>query len=107
MKKTQQDNLDYTELKECINNHKTDLELRKIILQLAALKILYSSNTIPEYGYERAKKFITEFNEGIPNLNLSLEEIDSIMKRDYTTDSKENNNIHEKQKIKMRLFKKK
>ena len=104
--KTQQDNLDYTELEECINNHKTDLELRKIILQLAALKILYSSNTIPEYGYERAKKFITEFNEGIPNLNLSFEEIDSIMKRDYTTDSKENNNIQNKQKIKKRLFKK-
>ena len=103
---TQKDNLDYTELKNCINNYNTDLELRKIILQLTALKILYSPNTIPEYGYERAKKFIIEFNENINDLNLSIEEIDSIINKDY--DNKDAvEETKEKTKIKRKVFLKK
>lgn len=103
---TQKDNLDYTELKSCINNYKTDIELRKIILQLVALKILYSHSTIPEYGYERAKKFIKEFNENIDDLNLSIEEIDSIMNRDYDNNDVVQN-VKEKPKTKRKLFLKK
>ena len=39
------------------------MELRHRILQLVALKLVYSKNTIPERGYERAKRFINEFNK--------------------------------------------
>ena len=63
------------------------MELRDRILQLVALKLLYSRNTIPERGYERSKKFINEFNKEL-NLTLSTEEIDEIMRRNYA--NKEN-----------------
>ena len=67
--------------------HKLDLELRKKILQLVALKILYSENAEPEIGYARAKKFINEFNRTIPNLKLSSIEINKIVHNDYTKNS--------------------
>ena len=82
-----QDELDFTELKDSVNDHNNDIELRNKVLQLVALKLLYSKNTIPERGYERAKRFINEFNEGL-NLNLSTEKIDEIMNRDYTNQNK-------------------
>lgn len=66
--------------------HKIDLKLREILLQLTSLSIIYSKNTSPERGYLRAKKFIEEFNEYIPNLNLSTNEIDEIMNMDYIND---------------------
>ena len=78
------DELEFTELKESVYNHNCDLELRHRVLQLAALKLLYSRNTIPERGYERAKRFINEFNEKLA-LTLSTEQIDEIINRDYTT----------------------
>ena len=77
------DELDFTELKESVYDHNCDMELRQRILQLAALKLLYSKNTIPENGYERAKRFINEFNKEL-NLTLSTEQIDEIINRDYT-----------------------
>lgn len=76
------DELDFTELKESVYDHKSDMELRYRVLQLAALKLLYSKNTIPERGYKRAKRFINEFNKEL-NLTLSTEEIDEVMHRDY------------------------
>lgn len=79
--------LDFTKLEECVYDHNCDVELRRKILQLAALKLLYSQNTIPERGYERAKRFISEFNKKL-NLNLSNEEIDEIFNRDYTNGEK-------------------
>lgn len=66
------DEYDLTELKQSVNNHNVDLELRKKVLMFSALKILYSKNTIPEYGYKRAKNFIKEFNRNIPHLKLSI-----------------------------------
>lgn len=54
--------LDSTELKNCIYNRECDIKLRNKILQLVALKLLYSKNTTPERGYERVKRFINEFN---------------------------------------------
>ena len=77
------DELDFTELKKCVDTHNYDVELRNRILKLVALKLLYSRNTIPERGYERAKRFINEFNKKL-NLDLSTKEIDEIMHRDYT-----------------------
>jgi len=75
--------LDFKELEECVNNHNIGLELRKKVLQLVALKLLYSNNTTAERGYERAIRFIGEFNKHIPSLNLTTKEIDEIMQRNY------------------------
>ena len=77
------DELDFTELTESVYDHNCDMELRHRILQLVALKLLYSRNTIPERGYERAKRFINEFNKKL-GLELSTEQIDEIIHRDYT-----------------------
>ena len=71
-------NLDSAVLKADVDDHNCDLELRKRILQLIALKLLYSQNTTPGRGYKRAKKFIDEFNKEL-NLNLSSEKIDNII----------------------------
>ena len=81
------DELDFTELKESVYDHNCDMELRHRILQLVALKLLYSRNTIPERGYERAKRFINEFNKKL-DLTLSTEQIDEIISRDYTNGEK-------------------
>lgn len=81
------DKLDFTKLEECIFDHNCDIELRNKILQLIALKLLYSPNTIPERGYERAKRFINEFNKKLA-LNISSKEIDEIFNRDYTNGEK-------------------
>lgn len=74
--------LEFNELKECINNHNNDIELRNRILKLVALELLYSNHTTPEIGYERAKYFINEFNEEM-NLSLDTKEIDTIIKNSY------------------------
>ena len=79
--------LDFTELTESVYDHNCDMELRDRILQLVALKLLYSRNTIPERGYERAKRFINEFNKKL-GLTLSAEQIDEIIHRDYTNGEK-------------------
>lgn len=71
-------NLDFSVLKADVDDHNCDLELRKRILQLIALKLLYSQNTTPGRGYKRAKKFIDEFNKEL-DLNLSSEKIDNII----------------------------
>lgn len=79
--------LEFTKLEECIYDHNCDIELRRRILQLVALKLLYSNQTIPERGYKRAKRFINEFNKKL-NLNLNTEEIDKIINYDYTNGEK-------------------
>ena len=75
--------IDTTNLEQCLYDHSCDIELRNRILELAALKMVYSSNTIPERGYERAKRFIGEVNKKL-DLTLTTDEIDDIMARDYT-----------------------
>ena len=82
-KKKYTDELDFTKLEECIYNHNCDVELRRRVLQLVALKLLYSNRTIPERGYKRATRFINEFNKKM-GLNLTTEEIDEAINRDYT-----------------------
>lgn len=98
------DILDFKELEECIYDHNCDINLRNKILQLVALKLVYSSNTIPERGYIRATRFIDEFNNKL-NLKLSKDEIDEIMKKDYK-DTKLEEIKEEKQKRKIMLLKK-
>ena len=70
--------LDLTNLKRCLYNHKCDIIIRDMILQLVALKLLYSKNTIPEKGYLRAVKFIDEFNKYL-NLDIQKEEISNLI----------------------------
>ncbi len=77
--------LDLIELEECIYNHNNDMKLRHKILELAAIKMVYSKNTTPEKGYMRAKIFINELNK-ILGLNLSTNSIDEIMHRNYSTE---------------------
>jgi len=76
------DDLDFTEWKESVYDHNSNIELRSRILQLVTLKLLYSRNTVPERGYERAKRFINEFNKKL-GLNLSTKKIDEIINSDY------------------------
>ena len=82
------DELDFTNLKECVYDHDCDMELRHRILQLVALKLLYSRNTTPIRGYERAKRFIDEFNNEL-GLTLSTKEIDEIINRHYNINKNE------------------
>ena len=77
------DELDFTEIIESVYDHRCDIELRRRVLQLVALKLLYSKDTYPERGYERAKRFISEFN-GSFGLHLSTKQIDEIMQHDYS-----------------------
>lgn len=76
------DSINYNELLETVLDKKFREKIRKEILELVSLKLLYSRNTIPEYGYERAKRFINEMNKKL-NANLSTNRIDEIMSKDY------------------------
>ena len=50
---------------------------------MTTLKLIYSRNTIPEYGYERAKKLINEFNRKL-NINIKTNRVDEIINKDYS-----------------------
>lgn len=79
--------INYTSLKETILDKKLREKIRKEILELVSLKLLYSKNTIPEYGYERAKKFIDEMNREM-NINLTTDKIEKIMSKNYSEEKK-------------------
>ena len=76
-----------SKVRKCIKLHESDILIRNMMLQFVALKLLYSKNTTPEYGYERAKLCISEFNDYF-NFNLSLDEIEYLFNKDYNIDSK-------------------
>ncbi len=76
--------MDYSELKRILEaKHYTNL-MKKKILELTALKMLYSENTLPIYAYPRIKYFIKEFNETY-DIDLDCQRIDEIMNIDYQT----------------------
>lgn len=75
--------VDYSELKRCVAVHKYNVSLKNKILSLIPLAMLYSENTLPDYGYIRAKSFIRTFNKEY-NLKMNLEELDKIMSIDYS-----------------------
>ena len=62
--------------------HNYNLLLRKKMIELTALQILYSSKTLPIYSYYRAKEFIKDFNEEY-DLNIDSSYLDEIMDIDY------------------------
>lgn len=79
--------VNYSNLTKAINKHKANIKLRNMILELIPLKLIYSNSTLPEYGYIRAKNFVRMFNKEY-NLKLELNEVDEIMKRDYSSKQK-------------------
>ena len=79
------DKLDFSELEKASNNKYLDNYLRDRLLEFVALKLLYSRKTTPFRGYERAKRFMDEFNKKL-DLNLSMDKLDNIMNRDYKED---------------------
>ena len=81
-KEKYKDRLEFKELEDAINNKYIDNYLRDKLLEFVSLKLLYSKKTTPERGYIRAKRFIDEFNKRL-NLNLTYDEIDKVMNRDY------------------------
>ena len=79
------DRLEFEVLEKAINNKYIDNYLRDSILEFVALKLIYSKKTTPERGYVRAKRFIDEFNSRL-GLNLTYEEINRVMNKDYSED---------------------
>jgi len=79
--------VDYSDLKKCVVRHKYLVSVRNKILSLVPLAMIYSKNTIPKYGYFRAKSFIRTFNREY-HLKMDLKEVDEIMNRDYSKKEK-------------------
>lgn len=99
--KKNREEVDYSVLEKALKNYYFKIELRHKLLQLAALKILYKSESkdmgfqTPDMGYMRAKLFITEFKNDF-GLKLSSDEIDKLYREFVLEDGKV-----EKQKVKM------
>ena len=63
-------------------------DLRNEVLKLAAVKMLYDRRTTPERGFERAERFISEFNEKVCNGKLDMDYANEIMSKDYNLTEK-------------------
>ena len=81
------DELDFSELVRTIYNHNCDLELRKHILEVAILKVFYSSSSYKK-GFTRAKKFIDEVNEQF-GVDISFEEFKKATIKNYCSEEEE------------------
>ena len=64
-------------IEKVVRKHQYELELRHRLLQLTALKILYSGTTL-EKGYSRAETFISDMNTELCSL-LSIDEINELI----------------------------
>ena len=80
-------NVDYSELREFVINHRNAIEVRNKILEIIPLSMIYSKKSMPEYGYIRAKRFIRMINKEL-DFNLSTDKIDEIMNIDYSDTEK-------------------
>lgn len=87
LEENQREDLEYSEIRKCVFDHHIDVELRKKILELVPLKLVYADN--PSQGYVQSLEMIKDFNEQIPGLNLTSEKIDEIMSRDYSKKTQE------------------
>lgn len=97
--------LDYSNLSKCIIRNKIDKELRERIIYMAALKLLYSKDTVPDNGYYRMKKLIQEFNEYY-DLNLSTEVIDKSIDNEFINTQLDVPSNNKSKIIDFNLFKK-
>lgn len=73
LKKDYRGIIDYCELENVVKNYYFKIELRHRLLQLSALKILYTGSN-PDIGYIRSIKFIEDFNDEL-GLLLSNDEV--------------------------------
>ena len=64
-------------VKRCLQLHNQDIELRDNLIKLAALKMVYSENTIPNLGIKRAKLFLKEMHDDL-NMTYAPEFIPTI-----------------------------
>jgi len=71
--------IDTNELAKAVRIWNTDIVLRKKVLSLVSLKLLYSRSSQPEASYIRAKLFVEEFNKAIPSLHLDTKELDLLI----------------------------
>lgn len=62
------------------------------LLQLAGYKMIYSRDSIPEYGYIRVTNMFLEFNYFF-NLDLDTKIYNSIMRRNYSLSRPENREL--------------
>lgn len=69
------------------NNKDADLFYKQLII-MAGWGMIYSKNTVPEFGYFRAKKMFQEFNEQF-NLDLDIHIYDAVMNYDYSLNNPE------------------
>ena len=69
------------------NNKDADLFYKQLII-MAGWGMIYSKNTVPEFGYFRAQKMFQEFNEQF-NLNLDIHIYDAVMNYDYSLNNPE------------------
>lgn len=107
-------NLDYAQL-ETMNFerlihsfHTLELELflteesemtvvRKYLIEMAGLGLIYARNSKPNYGYYRADKLFHDFNDYF-GWKLDVSVYDSIMEKNYSLDNDEIRNLLEKRK---------
>ena len=75
-----------------------DLYYKQLII-MAGWGLIYSKNTIPEYGYFRAKKMFEEFNNNF-RLNLNIKIYDSVMTANYSYDNPEIRALLEQKRMK-------
>ncbi len=104
------DQLDLTELEKIIFTHKIDLELRNKIFEMVLYAMLYSEETIPEYGLLRAEEFAKEINEYY-HLNFNCDNLEKLIEESKKIDEKSDNInskevIPEKQSIVKKIIKK-
>lgn len=94
-------NLNSNELEQSLESRIFNRELLSKILEFVSIKLLYSKNTIPDYGYLRSKLFINEFNSHIKDINLDTNKIDILMNNDYQNMvfNKESSNLDRKTKF--------
>ncbi len=71
-------NMTSTDLDKIEFTHETDLELRTKIFDMINLALIYSKETIPEYGQERARKFSEDVNAKY-NISISTPDITELI----------------------------
>lgn len=94
-------NMSSPDLDQIDFTHETDLELRERIIKMVILALIYSKETTPEYGYQRAVHFSQEINQKY-NINIPVPTIKELMEIEPAKLSKieELKTLHLKRKVK-------
>ncbi|MBQ8681388.1 MAG: hypothetical protein IJ509_00545 [Bacilli bacterium] len=79
--KKQPSYLDYSELEKVITNYRRNMDIKKIIIILASINLIYSKNTTKTKGFIRTKQMINDFNK-VYKLNLNMSDIKALIKEE-------------------------